>query len=69
MLIRYRITNLSGDDRTVLPLPGPARLAVQVERPDLRQRTRLCVPTPLGHKNIQHTCRYTELAPDRLKNF
>src|SRR6476619_1028730 len=23
----------------------------------------------LGHKNIQHTVRYTELAPDRLKNF
>jgi len=34
-------------------------------RADLRQRTRLCVPTRLGHKNI----RYTELAPDRLKNF
>jgi hypothetical protein len=25
VLIRYRITNLSGDDRNVLPLPGPAR--------------------------------------------
>jgi integrase len=23
----------------------------------------------LGHKNIQHTVRYTELAPDRLKNI
>ena len=23
----------------------------------------------LGHKNIQHTVRYTELAPDRLKTF
>jgi type 1 fimbriae regulatory protein FimB/type 1 fimbriae regulatory protein FimE len=23
----------------------------------------------LGHKNIQHTTRYTELAPDRFKNF
>jgi hypothetical protein len=23
----------------------------------------------LGHKNIQHTLRYTELAPDRFKNF
>ena len=22
----------------------------------------------LGHKNIQHTVRYTELAPDRFKN-
>jgi site-specific recombinase XerD len=23
----------------------------------------------LGHKNIQHTVRYTELAPDRLRDF
>jgi type 1 fimbriae regulatory protein FimB/type 1 fimbriae regulatory protein FimE len=23
----------------------------------------------LGHRNIQHTTRYTELAPDRVKNF
>jgi type 1 fimbriae regulatory protein FimB/type 1 fimbriae regulatory protein FimE len=23
----------------------------------------------LGHKNIQHTTRYTELAPERFKNF
>jgi site-specific recombinase XerD len=23
----------------------------------------------LGHKNVQQTVRYTELAPDRFKNF
>jgi integrase len=23
----------------------------------------------LGHRNIQHTVRYTEVAPDRFKNF
>jgi site-specific recombinase XerD len=23
----------------------------------------------LGHKNIQHTVRYTKLAPDRFKDF
>ena len=23
----------------------------------------------LGHRNIQHTARYTELASDRFKNF
>jgi site-specific recombinase XerD len=23
----------------------------------------------LGHRNIQHTVRYTELAPNRFKNF
>jgi hypothetical protein len=30
-------------------------------------------PPPLvvafGHKNIQHTVRYTELAPDRFRDF
>jgi tRNA A37 threonylcarbamoyladenosine biosynthesis protein TsaE len=24
---------------------------------------------PIGHKNIQHTVRYTEPAPDRFKDF
>jgi type 1 fimbriae regulatory protein FimB/type 1 fimbriae regulatory protein FimE len=23
----------------------------------------------LGHRNIQHTVRYSQLAPDRFKNF
>ena len=23
----------------------------------------------MGHKNIQHTVRYTEMAPDRFKDF
>lgn len=23
----------------------------------------------LGHKNIQHTVRYTEISPERFKNF
>jgi type 1 fimbriae regulatory protein FimB/type 1 fimbriae regulatory protein FimE len=23
----------------------------------------------LGHENIQHTVRYTEMAPDRFKDF
>jgi hypothetical protein len=26
-------------------------------------------PARLGHKHIQHTVAYTELAPDRFKNF
>jgi hypothetical protein len=25
--------------------------------------------TATAHRNIQHTVRYTELAPDRFKNF
>jgi hypothetical protein len=34
----------------------------------LRQPGPFC-RTYLGHKNIQHTVRYTELAPDRFKEF
>ena len=55
--------NRSGDDRSVLRLLGSLRRSIR--RADLRQRARLCVSTRLGHKNIH----YTELAPDRLKNF
>jgi site-specific recombinase XerD len=31
--------------------------------------TSLALQAWLGHKNIQHTVRYTELAPDRFKDF
>jgi site-specific recombinase XerD len=27
------------------------------------------LPAWLGYRNIQHTVRYTELAPDRFKEF
>jgi hypothetical protein len=36
---------------------------------DSRDQRRLILQAWLGHKNIQHTVRYTELAPDRFKNF
>jgi hypothetical protein len=39
--------NVSSDDRPVLPLPGPVRLAVQVEEPT-RGRER-CAPTSADH--------------------
>jgi type 1 fimbriae regulatory protein FimB/type 1 fimbriae regulatory protein FimE len=29
----------------------------------------LAIPLYLGHKNIQHTVRYTELAAGRFKDF
>ena len=29
----------------------------------------LALQAYLGHKNIQHTVRYTELSPDRFKDF
>jgi hypothetical protein len=35
-------------------------------KPCIRTAT---VQAYLGHKNIQHTVRYTELAPDRFKDF
>ena len=34
-----------------------------------RQRERDQIQHYLGHKNITHTVRYTELAPDRFKGF
>jgi hypothetical protein len=38
--------NVSGDDRSVLPLPDPVRLAVQVEEPlRPRQPKRAQIPT------------------------
>jgi hypothetical protein len=35
--------NVNGDDRALLPLPDPVRLAVQVKEADLRPRTRRSV--------------------------
>jgi len=55
--------NLSGDDRSVLRLLGSPRRSSR--RADLRQRTRLCVPKRLGHKNI----RYTEPGAGSAQEF
>src|SRR5262249_36422589 len=35
----------------------------------VRRRARVTLRARLGDKNIQHTVRYTELAPDRFKDF
>jgi type 1 fimbriae regulatory protein FimB/type 1 fimbriae regulatory protein FimE len=43
-----------------------ARLRLQVGE---RRRRHRSPQAYLGHKNIQHTVRYTELAPTRFKNF
>jgi site-specific recombinase XerD len=32
-------------------------------------RRKAAVQAWMGHKNIQHTVRYTELAPDRFTDF
>ena len=39
-----------------------------VEAAKIRHDTR-ALQHYLGHKNIQHTVRYTDMAPDRLKDF
>jgi hypothetical protein len=38
-------------------------------RPGLRAVMVSNVVASLGHKNIAHTVRYTDLAPDRFKSF
>jgi hypothetical protein len=35
----------------------------------IRDAAQRCKKAYLGHKNIQHAVRYTELAPDRFKDF
>jgi hypothetical protein len=47
---------------TVLPGKPPNQLR-------LTQHHTRALQAYLGHKNIQHTVRYTELAPDRFKDF
>ena len=51
---------------TVSYIARPIRKAVFIG--GIRQDTR-AVQHYLGHKNIQHTVRYTELSPERFKNF
>ena len=61
-------------------IPGAGKVANCRSRPAYAQaRLRLRARQPghdtralqayLGHKNIQHTARYTELAPDWFKDF
>ena len=54
---RYRFT---GGDLTFFEIGG--------EGEDAGHDTR-ALQAWLGRRNIQHTVRYTELAPDRFKNF
>jgi hypothetical protein len=55
-----------------LPVWWNALACLQRSRvmPLVGQRVSAGVPQPyLGHKNIQHTVRYTEMAPTRFKDF
>jgi hypothetical protein len=47
--------------RTCCGTPAALRWRPRVKTPG---RCRL-----IGHRNIQHTVRYTELSPDRFKDF
>jgi site-specific recombinase XerD len=44
--------------------PSKARLQRRCDGQDTR-----ALQHYLGHKNIQHTVRYTELSPERFKSF
>jgi integrase len=44
--------------------PSKARLQRRCDGQDTR-----ALQHYLGHKNIQHTARYTELSPERFKSF
>ena len=51
------------------PLPSQDRSAPSADVHYLRGSIPPARIRTAGHKNIQHTVRYTELAPDRFKNF
>ena len=48
--------------------PHRRRYTTSYKRANEGQGTR-AIQHDLGHRNSQHTTRYTELAPDRFKNF
>jgi hypothetical protein len=51
---------------SVLPYVWIASLGRMLANKDRDMRS---LPAHLGHKNIQHTVRYTELSPDRFQDF
>ena len=46
-----------------------AGLGIKVHAHMLRHACGFKLQSYLGHKNIQHTVRYTELSPNRFKDF
>jgi len=52
--------------------PGGPRQTCErlaVDRPQIRGHDTRALQAYLGHRNIQHTVRYTELTPTRFKDF
>ena len=65
--LRTRITALDRSGRRIREQPtAQHRVAYKLANDGQDHRA---VQHYLGHKNIQHTVRYTELSPDRFKSF
>jgi integrase len=62
------IEHRSGERRSPSPGPSRSRARGSYALANAGHDTR-ALQAWLGHKNIQHTVRYTELAPDRFKDF
>jgi site-specific recombinase XerD len=58
----------AGFDGLRVPVLQPAVTRAAWAGPNKGHDTR-ALQAYLGHKNIQHTVRYTELSPDRFKDF
>jgi S-formylglutathione hydrolase FrmB len=67
MLRRDRLFVFFAEDKTRGEIAPPARHASH-QKTSKGHDTR-ALQAYLGHKNIQHTVRYTELAPHRFKYF
>jgi site-specific recombinase XerD len=65
--MRYLVGSGSGQD--AIPDTSAHAAAWLRLRPSHAGHDTRALQAWLGHKNIQHTVRYTELAPDRFKNF
>ena len=53
----------------LIPIAAIAALLIYYLGRPAEQVVQRALQHYLGHKNIQHTVRYTELAPDRFKDF
>ena len=76
---RDRLTAAEGFARMLERATAEAKIAIKIHPHMLRhacgcalakaKHDTRSIQAWLGHRNIQHTVRYTELAPDRFKDF
>jgi hypothetical protein len=66
-----RCPDLSLPETPFVPLedPGPGTGTTPALRVTPPQDPPVAATLYLGHKNIQHTVRYTELTPERFRDF